>query len=161
MVPDSAATASAMFTGVKVITVNYAQGNHPYQKGLCHQLNFCLKVYTIKSVLSVHRQSFSLIFSLSSSRGKLIRSFCLVLWKHLPILTNVLKATSSFCSFLLLLSLVDFFQCTFSHIRLLEQFSDHSRGTEQLFETQAAIISYILVYSLVNTKICEDLVNMK
>jgi hypothetical protein len=28
MVPDSAATASAMFTGVKVIIVNYAQGNH-------------------------------------------------------------------------------------------------------------------------------------
>jgi hypothetical protein len=61
MVPDSAATASAMFTGVKVIIVNYAQGSHPYQhfKGSMSPVEFfCLKAYTIKSVLSVHRQSF-------------------------------------------------------------------------------------------------------
>jgi alkaline phosphatase len=70
MVPDSAATASAMFTGVKVIIVNYPKAIILIStlKRLFHQLKICLKAYTIKSVLSVHRQSFFFIFSLSSSR---------------------------------------------------------------------------------------------
>ncbi len=39
--------------------------------------------------------------------------FCLLLWKHLLIPKIVPKAASNFCSGFLLLSLVDFFQCTF------------------------------------------------
>jgi hypothetical protein len=48
------------------------------------------------------------------------------------------KASSNFCSGFPLLSLVDFFQCTFI-AGFRNNFQDHRRVTEQLLETQAAI----------------------
>ncbi len=45
----------------------------------------------------------------------LIQSFCLLLWKHIPVIIvkNVPKVASNFCSSFPLLSLIDFLQCTF------------------------------------------------
>ncbi len=115
MVPDSAATASAMFTGVKVIIVNYPKVIILIStlKRLFHQLKICLKAYTIKSVLSVHRQRFFFILA-CLVQEKINMKFLLAALKHILIQKIVLKAAyKSFCSCLHLLSIVDFFQCTF------------------------------------------------
>jgi hypothetical protein len=65
--------------------------------------------------------------------------FLLASLKTLPDYEKIVpKAASNFCSGFPLLSLVNFFQCTFI-AGFRNNFQDHRRVTEQLLETQAAI----------------------
>jgi hypothetical protein len=95
-------------------------------KRIMSPAEYCFKglLHTIKSVFSVHALLVFLIFSLSSSRGKLIWRFCLLFWKNLQF-KKLLRKPHQIPVFLC--SPGRFFP-VYIHSRLSEQFSGPQAG---------------------------------
>ncbi len=106
-------------------------------KGIMSPIEYFLKAYIIKSVLSVHAP---IVFKYQPTQfnRKINMKFLLV---SLKTLTNSKNRSESRIKFLFWLSLAligRFFQCTFI-AGFRNNFQDHRRVTEQLLDTHTAI----------------------
>ncbi len=114
------------------------QDSKQWFKGIMSPVEYLLRTYKLKSVLSWHAK-IVLIFSLLSSGEKSIWSFCLLLWKHLLILKVDPKAASNVSSRFHFALIGQFFSSVHLKPAFGKKISNHRRVSEQLLKAHEAI----------------------